>query len=142
MELMETTQASFDCSDLENPMGERCKDALNWTRLSCHDFTDNQVRLQLFALAYNLGNFLRVARIAQVSEAVVSSHAQRQAHQDRSQGRQPFALRDISNGRGVAFKKVVSGNPRTYPPIKVGAHWVRLMQELLKNLNFQTPNTG
>ncbi len=28
IELMETTQASFDCSDLENPMGERCKDAL------------------------------------------------------------------------------------------------------------------
>ncbi len=35
------------------------KYALKWTRLSCHDFTDNQVRLQLFALAYNLGNFLR-----------------------------------------------------------------------------------
>jgi hypothetical protein len=35
------------------------KYALNWTRLSCHDFTDNQVRLQLFALAYNIGNFLR-----------------------------------------------------------------------------------
>jgi len=35
------------------------KYALNWTRLSCHDFTDNQVRLQLFSLAYNLGNFLR-----------------------------------------------------------------------------------
>ena len=35
------------------------KYALNRTRLSCHDFTDNQVRLQLFALAYNLGNFLR-----------------------------------------------------------------------------------
>ena len=32
---------------------------MNWTRLSCHDFVDNQVRLQLFALAYNLGNFLR-----------------------------------------------------------------------------------
>jgi hypothetical protein len=29
------------------------------TRLSCHDFVDNQVRLQLFVLAYNLGNFLR-----------------------------------------------------------------------------------
>ena len=27
--------------------------------VSCHDFVDNQVRLQLFALAYNLGNFLR-----------------------------------------------------------------------------------
>jgi hypothetical protein len=32
---------------------------VKWTRLSCHDFVDNQVRLQLFALAYNLGNFLR-----------------------------------------------------------------------------------
>jgi len=35
------------------------KYALKWTRLSCHDFVDNQVRLQLFALDYNLGNFLR-----------------------------------------------------------------------------------
>jgi hypothetical protein len=35
------------------------KNALNWTRLSCHDFAANQARLQLFALAYNLGNFLR-----------------------------------------------------------------------------------
>ena len=35
------------------------KVALNWTRLSCHDFDANQVRLQLFVLSYNLGNFLR-----------------------------------------------------------------------------------
>ncbi len=35
------------------------KNAVKWTRLSCHDFVDNQVRLQLFGLAYNLGNFLR-----------------------------------------------------------------------------------
>ena len=35
------------------------KNAVKWTRLSCHDFVDNQVRLQLFALAYNMGNFLR-----------------------------------------------------------------------------------
>ncbi len=35
------------------------KNALKWTRLSCRRFKDNQVRLQLFALAYNLGNFLR-----------------------------------------------------------------------------------
>jgi hypothetical protein len=35
------------------------KYALNWTRLSCHRFVANQVRLQLFLLAYNLGNFLR-----------------------------------------------------------------------------------
>lgn len=35
------------------------KQALNWTRLSCQRFLANQVRLQLFALAYNLANFLR-----------------------------------------------------------------------------------
>ena len=33
--------------------------AVKWTRLSCHNFKDNQARLQLLALAYNLGNFLR-----------------------------------------------------------------------------------
>jgi len=35
------------------------KYALNWTRLSCRQFVSNQVRLLLFVLAYNLGNFLR-----------------------------------------------------------------------------------
>ena len=35
------------------------KYALHWTRLSCHRFVANEVRLALFVLAYNLGNFLR-----------------------------------------------------------------------------------
>ena len=35
------------------------KNAVKWTKLSCHTFKDNQTRLQLFALAYNLANFLR-----------------------------------------------------------------------------------
>ena len=37
------------------------KYAMNWTRLSCHKFVANQVRLWLwlFILAYNLGNFVR-----------------------------------------------------------------------------------
>ena len=35
------------------------KYALNWTRISCHRFVANQVRLWLFVLAYNLGNFMR-----------------------------------------------------------------------------------
>ncbi|MDE2861121.1 MAG: IS1380 family transposase [Chloroflexota bacterium] len=33
--------------------------ALKWTRLSCHRFVANRVRLSLFVLAYNLGSFLR-----------------------------------------------------------------------------------
>ncbi len=35
------------------------KGAIEWTRLSCRLFAANAVRLQLHALAYNLGNFLR-----------------------------------------------------------------------------------
>jgi hypothetical protein len=35
------------------------KNAVKWTKLSCRTFKDNHTRLQLFALAYNLGNFLR-----------------------------------------------------------------------------------
>jgi Transposase DDE domain group 1 len=35
------------------------KAALRWTRLSCRAVRANAVRLQLFALAYNLANFLR-----------------------------------------------------------------------------------
>ncbi len=35
------------------------KNAINCTRLSCHGFRNNEVRLQLHVLAYNMGNFLR-----------------------------------------------------------------------------------
>jgi hypothetical protein len=42
---------------------------------------------------------------------VVSLHAQGQAHQDRSQGGQPFALCDISNGRSGCSEDTFSGNP-------------------------------
>ena len=35
------------------------KYAFHWTRLSCRGFRDNEVRLQLHALAYNLATFLR-----------------------------------------------------------------------------------
>src|SRR5262249_22033263 len=35
------------------------KNAVKWTKLSCRRFKDNEPRLQLFVLAYNLANFLR-----------------------------------------------------------------------------------
>ncbi len=41
------------------------KNAINWTRPSCHGFRNNEVRLQLHALAYNLGNFMRTLALPQ-----------------------------------------------------------------------------
>jgi len=41
------------------------KNAIRWTRLSCRTFKANAVRLQLHALAYNLGNFMRTLALPQ-----------------------------------------------------------------------------
>ena len=50
------------------------KRTLTWTRLSCTRFSSNQVRLALFVLAYNLGNFFRrFALPSQVSHWSLSS---------------------------------------------------------------------
>jgi Transposase DDE domain group 1 len=44
------------------------KGALKWTRLSCPTFAANAVRLQLHALAYNLGNFMRTLAMPKTAE--------------------------------------------------------------------------
>ena len=44
------------------------KNAIRWTRLSCRRFDHNAVRLQLHALAYNLGNFMRTLALPDAVE--------------------------------------------------------------------------
>jgi len=44
------------------------KGAIKWTRLSCRTFAANTVRLQLHALSYNLGNFMRTLALAKTAE--------------------------------------------------------------------------
>ncbi len=44
------------------------KNALRWTRLSCHAFRHTAVRLQLHALAYNLANFMRTLALPEEVE--------------------------------------------------------------------------
>ncbi len=44
------------------------KNAIKWTRLSCRKFRDNEVRLQLHALAYNLANFMRTLALPEEVE--------------------------------------------------------------------------
>ena len=43
-------------------------DTIKWTRLSCRTFAANAVRLQLHALAYNLGNFMRTLAMPTAAE--------------------------------------------------------------------------
>jgi hypothetical protein len=44
------------------------KGAIKWTRLSCRSFAANAVRLQLHALAYNLGNFMRTLAMPKTAD--------------------------------------------------------------------------
>jgi hypothetical protein len=44
------------------------KNAVKWTRLSCRKFRNNEVRLQLHALAYNLANFMRTLALPKAVE--------------------------------------------------------------------------
>jgi Transposase DDE domain group 1 len=74
------------------------KNAINWTRLSCRLFTANAVRLQLHALAYNLGNFLRTLATPRANQELVPDQPEGEANQDRRQGRQPRQLYRIPDG--------------------------------------------
>jgi hypothetical protein len=59
------------------------KGAIKCTRLSCRTFAANAVRLQLHALAYNLGYFMRTLALPETTGAVVADQPAREADQDR-----------------------------------------------------------
>jgi hypothetical protein len=69
------------------------KGAIKWTRLSCRSFAANAVRLQLHALAYNLGNFLRMLG---ADQRLVADEPEGEVDQDRA--------KLVSHGRYVAFQ--------------------------------------
>ena len=56
--------------------------ALDWTRLSCHKFVVNQVRLLLFILAYNLGNFFKMLALPEAMKRW-SLKCSDEAHEDK-----------------------------------------------------------
>ena len=72
------------------------KNAVTWTRLSCHRFAANAVRLQLHALAYNLANFLRTLTLP---EAV--SHWSMTTVRDRLV---KIGAKIVRHGRSVTFQ--------------------------------------
>jgi hypothetical protein len=49
-------------------VGDFTRNRHKWTRLSCRTFAANAVRLQLHALAYNLGNFMRTLAMPKTAQ--------------------------------------------------------------------------
>ena len=100
------------------------KHAVEWMRLSCHVFRHNAVRLALFVLAYNLGNFLQrlvllleMARwsLTSLREKLVKIGARLVRH----------ARRQPANGRGRGDARPVCTNPQPYQALDASAY-VRL----------------
>jgi hypothetical protein len=82
--LSERVVAFYNQRDTAEQYIKEGKGAIKWARLSCRTFAANVVRLQLHALAYNLGNFMQHAGDAQGGAAVVADQPAREADQDRS----------------------------------------------------------
>ena len=87
------------------------KYALNWTRLSCHRFVANQVRLWLFVLAYNLGNFMRTLTLPESVKhwslrSVQTKLIKMGGHLVRHARRLVFQLAEVAVSREV-FRQVL-----------------------------------
>ena len=80
------------------------KGAIEWTRLSCCSFAANAVRLQLYALAYNLGNFLRtLATPEPIKDWSLTSLKEKLIK---------IGAKVVSHGRYVAFQMAEVAIPR------------------------------
>ena len=80
------------------------KGAIKWTRLSCRTFAANAVRLQLHALAYNLGNFLR----SLVTPAVIADWTLTSLREKLIK----IGAKVVSHGRYIAFQMAEVAIPR------------------------------
>ena len=93
------------------------KGAIKWTRLSCRTFAANAVRLQLHALAYNLGNFLRtLATPEPIKDWSMTSLKEKLIK---------IGAKVVSHGRYVAFQMAEVAIPRN-----LFADILRLIAEL------------
>ena len=80
------------------------KKAVKWTRLSCRTFAANAVRLQLHALAYNLGNFMRTLAMPKTAEPWSLTSLREKLIK--------IGARVVSHGRYVIFQMAEVAVPR------------------------------
>ena len=80
------------------------KGAIKWTQLSCRTFAANAVRLQLHALAYNLGNFMRTLAMPDpIKDWSLTSLKEKLIK---------IGAKVVSHGRYVAFQMAEVAIPR------------------------------
>ena len=84
------------------------KNAIKWTRLSCRKFRHNVVRLQLHALAYNLGNFMRTLALPDAVEQWSLTTLREKLVK--------IGAKIVRHGRHIVFRMAEIAIPRTCSP--------------------------
>jgi hypothetical protein len=80
------------------------KNAIKWTRLSCRTFAANAVRLQLHALAYNIGNFMRTLAMPKTAQPWSLTSLKEKLIK--------IGAKVVSHGRSVTFQLAEVAVPR------------------------------
>ena len=96
------------------------KYALNWTRLSCHRFVANRVRLSLSFWRTTLGTSF-AGCVSQGGQALVAAERAGQADQDGRPSGAALPVVDLSVVRGVGSSKAVPRSVGSYRPVIAGA---------------------
>ena len=87
------------------------KGAIKWTGLSCCSFAVNAVRLQLHALAYNLGNFTRTLAMPKTAEPWSLSSVRAKLIKIGAKVVNHGPIRHLPDGRGRGFVADVRRDP-------------------------------
>ena len=83
------------------------KQATHWTRLSCHRFRANEVRLQLSVPGLQPGQLVAAARTAAQDQELVADELATQVDEDRRSAGQARAVLLAAPGRGVSEPQAV-----------------------------------
>jgi hypothetical protein len=117
--------------------------------LGCHAVPSPPyaVRLQLHALAHNLGNFIRTLAMPKAAEAWSLTSLREKLIKNRRRGRQPRPLRHLPIGRGLGVAADVCGYPDAHRPTagaartNVTGKWSRIPETETAEVRFNRGET-
>jgi hypothetical protein len=101
------------------------KNAVKWTRLSCHDLVDNQVRRQLFVLALPPGQLPAAGGGAPLDTDDVAG----ETDQDWGKSRAPFLEERFPDGGSGGSASVVPGHSGKDWAAEIGNGVIRMKEE-------------
>jgi hypothetical protein len=109
-------RVTLDIDSSESPVhgAQEGKAATHWTRLSCHRFRANEVRLILGVIAYNLGQSAASARPAGRHPKLVPDESPAAALQDRRAADPARAVLRAPTGRELLDRKPLPEDSRAH----------------------------